>query len=67
MKLVPTNRVVDGLTTRVFDPDTGVAFPPDAEIDLDLYPFEKQQHFLRILIEGDLQEAVVKTSTKNKE
>lgn len=62
-----TNRQFNGLTTRVFDPETGVAFPEDAHIDLDLYPFEKQQHFLRIVQDGDLVEVQVKTNKTNKQ
>lgn len=56
MLVTPANRTINGIEIRVFDPDTGAAFPRDAIINLDLYPYAKQQHFLRIVADGDLVE-----------
>jgi hypothetical protein len=58
MRVTLANKLIDGMETRVFDPETGVAFPRDAIIDLDLYPYAKQQHFLRIVADGDLIEVL---------
>ena len=58
MKLVPTNRMVNGLVTRVFDPETGQALAENEVIDLDNQTFYRKQHFLRVMKEGDLIEYV---------
>lgn len=56
MKLTPANKTIDGIEIRVFDPDTGRALEPDAVIDMDALPTTKKQHYLRIMVEGDLVE-----------
>jgi len=56
MLVKPANKLIDGMEIKVFDPETGAAFPRDAVLDLDLYPYAKKQHFLRIVADGDLVE-----------
>lgn len=56
MLVTPTNKLINGMETKVFDPDTGKALARDAIIDLDALHFAKQQHYLRILADGDLVE-----------
>ncbi len=64
MKLTPANRQIDGIEIKVFDPDTGRALARDAVIDLDTLPTTKQQHYLRILADGDLVEVIADPEAK---
>jgi hypothetical protein len=56
MLLKTTNRVIQGLTTRVFDPLTGQFFDENAVIDTDQYEYNDFLYFSRVLAEGDLEE-----------
>lgn len=48
-----TNRKIGDLTTRVFDPDSNVEIV--GSIDTTNMTYEKQLHFARLALDGDLE------------
>jgi ribosomal protein L5 len=67
MLVTPKNREFQGITVKVFDPETNRELGSDEVIDLDTISFDKSQHYQRVLRDGDLIEAKIKTSKTNKE
>lgn len=55
MILTPTNRMVEGLVTRIFDPQTGKSLDEKAVIDVDTLSYPVAQHFIRAFMEGDMK------------
>jgi hypothetical protein len=55
MKVVPNNRMVNGLVNRVFDPETGYQLTNEP-IELDTLDFHKRLHYRQLLNNGDLVE-----------
>lgn len=72
MLLTPTNRQFQGLTVRVIDPETGRYIEKDEIIDLETLDYDKKNHYLSILKDGDLtevssrQSSVVPSAKQNK-
>lgn len=55
MKVIATNRQINGKQVLVTDPQTGEFIQPGTPIDLDTVDFDKQLHYLRALEQGDLE------------
>jgi hypothetical protein len=59
MKLVPANRVVDGVKTRVFAYGSATPLPEDAIIDMDAVGGDAYTHYYRVFLDGDLVELAI--------
>lgn len=57
MKLIKTNRMVDGLEVQVYNPSTNRMIGKDEIIDLDVIPnYHDRYALFQMMREGDLEE-----------
>lgn len=55
MLLVQTNRMVSGLETRVFKPQSKIPLELDAVIDTDALQYADRLHYLQAFRDGDME------------
>ena len=67
MKVIETNRMVNGVPARLRNPTTGKHFNAGEPIELDSLDFESQQYLLRALQQRDAAEYVENTVTQQGE
>ena len=58
MKLVPSNRMVGDLQTRIYAPGSRVPLNDNAVIDTDTVDFSTASYYIRCFYDGDMVEFV---------